>query len=707
LIARATVVLATVCTILGLAASPGVAATPATPFDIFRLGSLDPQANSRFGDRMKSAGDLDGDGVNDLWIAAYGHDVNGLTDVGRIWAMSGRTRNALYVIDNPQPQACTGFACGLGWTISNLGDVDGDGVNDLAAAANRQNATAGGASCTVGSAGCNASQGKAYVFSGAPGKPKIPLYELNNPQPQANGYFGWASTAGDLVRADGTVGKDGVSEILVGAFQNDFPAGCGDQMTPPNGCRKDQGQAFIFNGAPTLQGGAPRLVRTLDVPAEDRYLNPATGTCVSASSGPTAQTCGGAGIVTEGLGDVNGDGYWDQSLTAWTTGISKTTGQACFGAVPPTTADDCNERQGRIYVFSGLDGQLLRKVDDPVAQEGALFGLQIVQAGAPGDVNGDGFDDIYGIGFQQAGPPRDGNPPLASEGRAWVFSGKDGMVMHAFLDPTPEAQGTFGYALEKTDYDRDGRPDLYMGSFSGSYIFDGDTGALQKIFDLPPGDESGQQPGNTNLGRAVAAPGDLNGDGEPDFLSGSPGHDIGTNLNEGRVYHYLSRVSPAENPPSSPLGNPTPPAPTPVPPGSNPFLPPGPFVDRTAPTGRLLMRRSRVRRSDLLDRNGLAVPLRVSEGATVRADVYVDNGARLPRLSATASQRRRPRLTLLARGSARRGTAGRITVRVRPTRSGRLRLRRSGRSRVILVVTLRDATGNQRRLPRHRAVIGR
>ncbi len=72
----------------------------------------------------------------------------------------------MYVIDHPEPQACAGFACGLGWTISNLGDVDGDGVNDLAAAAVRQNVTAGGVSCTppvMGAPpnGCNASQGKA------------------------------------------------------------------------------------------------------------------------------------------------------------------------------------------------------------------------------------------------------------------------------------------------------------------------------------------------------------------------------------------------------------------------------------------------------------------------------------------------------------------------------------------------------------------
>jgi hypothetical protein len=375
--------------------------------------------------------------------------------------MSGKTRTVLYQIDHPEPQNCAGFACGLGWNLSNLGDVDGDGVNDLVAAANRQNVTAAGASCTPPAPGCNASQGKAYVFSGAPGKPRTPLYELNNPAPQAEAYFGWGSTAGDVVKADGSQGKDGISEILVGAFQNDFPAGCGNLTPIPSGCRKDQGQAFIFNGAPNLPPGTPRLVRTLDVPPEDRYLSQATNTCVSANPQVTQQQCGGLGIVTEGIGDVNGDGYWDQSGTAWTTGITEPGGQPCRGDAPEPNG--CNERQGRIYVYSGKDGSVLRKVDNPVPQTGALFGLQIVQAGAPGDVNGDGFDDIYGNGFQQNGPSRGGGAPITNEGRAWVISGKDGSVLLDLLDPTPTESGTYGYALEKTDYDRDGRPDLYVG----------------------------------------------------------------------------------------------------------------------------------------------------------------------------------------------------------------------------------------------------
>ncbi|MDQ3643867.1 MAG: integrin alpha, partial [Actinomycetota bacterium] len=437
------------CALLG---GPGAAsalgATPATPYDFFRFSAIDPQTNGRFGDRMKDAGDIDGDGVGDVWIGVYDRDIGDLPNVGRVYALSGKNRSILYQIDSPEPQACSGLPfCGFGWSVSNLGDVDGDKVNDLVVGAVRHNTTAEGVACTPPAAGCNAQQGKAWVFSGAPGKQDTPLYALNNPQPQAFAAFGWASTAGDVVNAAGAPGKDGISEVLVGAFQNDFPAGCGGGPTAPvpAGCRKDQGQAFIFNGAPPSRLTGPRLVRTLDVPPEDRYTDPPApdpnGKCESgvvpstgAPAGPTGQRCGGLGIVNEGVGDVDGDGFWDQSVTAWTTGV-RTTGphprEACIGQLPPATGDpSCNERQGRIYIYSGANGSLLRKVDNPEPQQDALLGLQIVEAGAPGDVNGDGRADIYANGFQQHGDDFPGNPEANTVGQSWVLSGATGAVLY-------------------------------------------------------------------------------------------------------------------------------------------------------------------------------------------------------------------------------------------------------------------------------------
>ena len=47
---------------------------------------------------------------------------------------------------------------------------------------------------------------------------------------------------------------------------------------------------------------------------------------------------------------------------------------------------------------------------------------------------------------------------------AWVFNGKTAEVLYKLDNPTPIAGGQFGWSLAKTDYNKDGRPDLYVGS---------------------------------------------------------------------------------------------------------------------------------------------------------------------------------------------------------------------------------------------------
>lgn len=531
---------------LGLSAAASFAVASDTPYKLTTVAAPDPQPSGRFGDRMASAGDLNGDGVPDFWVGDYNLSVGGLTHVGRVYAISGKDRSVLYTINSPEPQSSTAPFSGFGWSIAKLGDVNGDGVNDIVVGSVRHNVYVGrdaqgnpntGACGTPEPNGCNEGQGRVWVFSGKDGKL---LYTLDDPRPQTGAAFGWVSNAGDVVKADGAPGHDRINEIVVGAFQQDYPTpGCGSARPVVAPCRKGQGELFVFNGAPSAHtGGRSGLVRTLDIPKEDLTYD-SSGVCTSPNPGPTAQRCGGLGIVVQGVGDTNGDGYPDILGSAWTTGVDPSTGRPCLGTIPEG-GSTCNERQGRMYLYSGKDGSILHKFDDPVPQRAALFGLQIVEPGAPGDVNGDGSADIYANGFMQSGPSRNGAAPLPSEGRAWVFNGKTGALLYELPNPKPEASGTFGYSLAKTDYNHDGRPDLYVGSFNGTAVFDGRNGALLKNLDLPPSELAAQPPGNTNYGRSVAAPGDLNGDGDPDYVAGAPGFDVGANVDEGRLYAWLS-----------------------------------------------------------------------------------------------------------------------------------------------------------------------
>ena len=218
-----------------------------------------------------------------------------------------------------------------------------------------------------------------------------------------------------------------------------------------------------------------------------------------------------------------------------------------------------NNYQGRMYVFDGKTGALRLKIDDPSPQgggpdAGALFGFQDASPFSPGAVDSSGAANIYGNGFTQNGPAGQG------QGEAWVFDGLTGKVRYVLNDPTPTGGGQFGFSETTTDYNKDGTPDLYIGQSphhvpganedGGSYVLDGKTGKLLKAFELPPGDSQPSTPtnGGPRLGWDVAAPGDLNHDGQPDYIASATYIDVGANMDQGRVYVFLShdRTKPAK-----------------------------------------------------------------------------------------------------------------------------------------------------------------
>ncbi len=465
------------------------------PFTVSRIDAPAPQASGRWAERVAAAavagkgGDLDGDGVGDLFVGQPRYSTPATRNAGRVWAVSGKTGKVLYPIDPPEPQADAKF----GFATATLGDVDGDGKSDVAVGTDAQNVAG------------NMGQGAAWVFSGATGKL---LYRLQNPQPQADGRFGSRiSSAGDVT-------GDGAPDIVVGASSNDVPAGCGQQNPVGTGCHKDQGQAFVFDG----RTGA--LVRTLDLPAA---AQPAPSCSGGGGGSMTANTCGSFGLAVQGPGDTNGDGVPDQLVDA-----------ASLDGV------------GKLFIFSGKTGDLLLAIADPRQQQGADFGFQDAAPLSPGDVNGDGSADLYGNGFLQDGPAGKG------QGMAWIFDGRTGKVLYQLNDPTPTAGGQFGWSESTTGYNSGGTPAVYVGQSphevpntpgdGGTYVFDGRTGKLLQSLELPPSDR--QPVGADNLGPSLgwssASPGDLNGDGEPDYVATAPFEDVGQNKDQGALYVYLS-----------------------------------------------------------------------------------------------------------------------------------------------------------------------
>lgn len=538
------ILVACVAGVLNVGIAHAAAATPSTPYVTDHVSAPDPQFKGRWAERLATAGDLTGDGVNDVWVGDPMATVKGVTNSGRVYLMDGATKKIVRVIDSPEPQIGTKF----GFFIQVIGDVNGDGKPDIAIGTDAQNVFVGhddkgnpnsGACGTLEPNGCNEGQGKAWVFSGATG---ALLYSLDNPNPQ--GTPSNTARFGSRIGNAGDVNGDGIPDIIVGASNNDVcsgtcnpapPAGtaCGDITPVPVNCRVNQGQAFIFSG----KDGT--LIRTLDLPDPDR---PA-GTCTT--------SCGTFGLAVQSPGNVAGVPEELVDAGNYSYDPTKPIGPSTACPSPPTTnsKNTCNYGQGRMYLFNGKTGVLIRRIDDPQPQTGAVFGFQDITPSSPGDVNGDGVPDIYANGFLQ-----DVSKPGDGVGRAWVVDGKTGSLLYTLNDPTPEPGAQFGFSAAKTDYNQDGTPDLYIGSSphhvpgasgsGGSWVFNGKDGSLLKAFDLPASDRQPSTPTNLgpNLGWTVAAPGDLNGDGQPDYLAGAPFYDNGSNQDEGRLYTFTSSL---------------------------------------------------------------------------------------------------------------------------------------------------------------------
>ncbi len=190
------------------------------------------------------------------------------------------------------------------------------------------------------------------------------------------------------------------------------------------------------------------------------------------------------GWEANAIGDVDGDGVSD------------------FVTMAPTN-DAGGTNAGRIYVHSGAGGQQLW-------QATGLAGGQLgfVGAGA-GDINGDLIPDVI------AGAPGSG------AGRAIVYSGQDGSVIHQFFGQV--ASDRFGFRVAGGgDANGDGHADLLVsadwhdaaGTNSGRlYVYDGSDFSLLCTAD---GEAAGHQ-----LGSSTAFVGDLDGDGRDEFIVGA------------------------------------------------------------------------------------------------------------------------------------------------------------------------------------------
>jgi len=173
-------------------------------------GNLDN--DDRFGSAIASIGDLNGDAVTDLAVGAPGDDDGG-TDRGAIWILflnaEGKVRLYQKISDT-----AGGFGGKLndgdqfGASVASIGDIDGDGIDDLAVGA--PYASDGGPD-----------RGAVWIlFMGRDGKVKSQQKIADG----AGGFKGNLSDGdhfGSAVANTGDLDGDGINDLAVGADQSD------------------------------------------------------------------------------------------------------------------------------------------------------------------------------------------------------------------------------------------------------------------------------------------------------------------------------------------------------------------------------------------------------------------------------------------------------------------------------------------------------
>ncbi len=360
---------------------------------------------------------------------------------------------------------------GIGISVANAGDVNGDGFADVIVGADRVD----GVSSYNG--------GAAYVIFGrATGFP-------SHLEPSAlDGQNGFklagdtpAGHAGISVGAAGDVNGDGFDDVIVGSVDV-----------------YDNGAAYVVFGK---VGGFPA----------ELHLSALDGSNGFKLTGFRNDL---AGFSVSGAGDVNGDGFADVIVGAPENPV-------------------LHALKGTAYVVFGKGGGFAPNLNLTALDGGngfALIGGSGDHAGysvsEAGDVNGDGFADVI-VGASQA------SPNGLESGSAYVVFGHGGAFSAKFDLPTVDGangfrldgSGDFNFAGEAASgigsINGDGFADILVATNTYTYVIYGHAGTFPANLSLTA--INGTNGFVLTEGVSSSSAGDVNGDGVSDLIVGFAG----------------------------------------------------------------------------------------------------------------------------------------------------------------------------------------
>ena len=419
----------------------------------------------RSGRSVSNAGDINGDGIADLIVGAPAADPNGSASGISYVIYGGSSVGSSGEFELSNINGINGFAIEgasagdfQGFSVSNAGDVDNDGFDDLIVGASTADPNG------------NNSGGISYVIFGGAHTGDTGSINLNN----LNGVNGFALTgvgAGDLsgrsVSNAGDVNNDGINDLIIGAPNGD-----------PNG--NNSGESYVVFGNANLSSSG-----SFDLSS----LNGSNGFVINGISGGDF-----SGRSVSNAGDLNGDNIDDLIIGATRSETSSSGGAGdsyvVFGGNNIGSSGSLD-----LSTLDGNNGFVVRGID-------ITTGYSVSNAG---DVNNDGVDDIV-IGAYDA----DGNGDAS--GQSYVIFGNSGSTS---VSPTQGDDDLTSLATDGNDtIDGLGGNDTIAGG-------DGDD----RLFGRGGNDQISGDAGNDVI---TGNGGDdiLNGGNNNDTLIGGGGNDL-------------------------------------------------------------------------------------------------------------------------------------------------------------------------------------